>query len=166
MNLLKYAMFVVLGVVTAGSARAATELGQFNDWTAFTDNAGGQKSCFVVSKPTKKAPSNVRRDEVLFYVTYWANNPRQAEPNVVTGYPYKPGSNPTISIGDATFSMFAKGDAAWMADAASENKLVAAMRKGSTMIVKGTSRRGTLTTDNYSLTGVTKALARAAKACQ
>lgn len=165
MNLLKYTICIVLGIAGSGAAQAATELGQFNAWTAFTDNVSGVKTCFVVSKPTKKAPSNVRRDEVLFYITYWSNKPGQAEPNVVTGYPYKPGSNPTISVGDATFSMFAKGDAAWLADTATERQLVAAMRKGSTMIVKGTSRRGTLTTDNYSLAGVTAALARAAKAC-
>ncbi|MHA1524566.1 MAG: hypothetical protein ACTSY1_09200, partial [Alphaproteobacteria bacterium] len=81
MNLLKYTICVALGIVLSSGAYGATELAQFNDWTAFTDNVSGQKTCFVVSKPTKKSPANVRRDEVLFYVTFWSNTPGQAEPN-------------------------------------------------------------------------------------
>jgi hypothetical protein len=34
------------------------------------------------------------------------------------------------------------------------------------MVVQGRSTRGTRTTDEYSLTGITKALAGAAKACK
>ena len=39
------------------------------------------------------------------------------------------------------------------------------MRKGRTMVVTGTSTRGTLTTDTYSLSGFTKASRAIAKAC-
>jgi hypothetical protein len=46
-----------------------------------------------------------------------------------------------------------------------EAKLLAAMRDGSKMIVKGTSRRGTLTTDEYSLKGISAALDKIASEC-
>jgi hypothetical protein len=39
------------------------------------------------------------------------------------------------------------------------------MQKGHSLIVKGTSRRGTNTTDTYSLQGVTAALESVAKEC-
>jgi hypothetical protein len=39
------------------------------------------------------------------------------------------------------------------------------MRAGSTMVVKGTSARGTRTTDTYSLKGVSAALDAIDKAC-
>ena len=49
---------------------------------------------------------------------------------------------------------------------ADEQKVVAAMKAGSTMVVQGRSTRGTLTTDEYSLNGITKALEAVTKACQ
>lgn len=39
------------------------------------------------------------------------------------------------------------------------------MRRGRTMTVQGESRRGTISTDVYSLSGVTAAIDSAARAC-
>jgi hypothetical protein len=39
------------------------------------------------------------------------------------------------------------------------------MRKGDEMVVRGKSRRGTITTDTYSLSGVTKAVDAITKVC-
>ena len=39
------------------------------------------------------------------------------------------------------------------------------MKKGSNLVVKGTSQRGTETTDSYSLTGITAGMAAIDKAC-
>ena len=39
------------------------------------------------------------------------------------------------------------------------------MKKGNRMVVKGTSSRGTLTTDTFSLKGFTKAYGAIGKAC-
>jgi hypothetical protein len=44
--------------------------------------------------------------------------------------------------------------------------LVDALKAGSKMVVKGTSRRGTNTIDEYSLAGISAALDSVAKACQ
>ena len=43
---------------------------------------------------------------------------------------------------------------------------MAAMKGGKAMVVKGTSSRGTLTTDTYSLAGFTAAYAAIGKACK
>lgn len=156
-------VFLAGGLLTAYAN--AAEIGQFKAWTAHAVDSAQGKVCYIVSVPTKKQPSNVNRDDVFFYVTTWAGQTKIAEPSVVTGYPYQPGSTTTISIGAKTTSMFTKGDSAWVADRASERKLIEAMKAGSTMIVKGTSRRGTVTTDTYSLSGVTAGLKALAKAC-
>ncbi|MFO1120388.1 MAG: invasion associated locus B family protein [Rhodospirillales bacterium] len=50
-------------------------------------------------------------------------------------------------------------------DAAVDRAIVAAMKAGKAMIVRGTSARGTLTTDTYSLSGFSAALAAIDKAC-
>ncbi|VAW10957.1 hypothetical protein MNBD_ALPHA09-1017 [hydrothermal vent metagenome] len=164
MRLMRATLVFLAGGLMSVSAYAA-EIGQFTDWTAHAVDSAQGKVCYIVSVPKKKQPSNVNRDDVFFYVTTWAGQTGVAEPSVVTGYPYQPGSTTTISIGANTASMFTKGDSAWVADRASEAKLIAAMKAGSTMIVKGTSTRGTVTTDTYSLSGVTAGLKALAKAC-
>jgi hypothetical protein len=61
--------------------------------------------------------------------------------------------------------MVTEGEAAWLAVEADEPAFVAAMKAGSKLVVKGTSSKGNAMTDNYSLSGVTAALAEIAKAC-
>lgn len=159
------ATLVLLTGLFGAQVAGAEEVGQFQDWTAHAVNSDQGKVCYIVSKPTRKQPSNVNRDEVLFYVTIWAEQPQFAEPSVVTGYPYQDGSTTTVSVGSSTFSLYTKGDSAWIDDRGVERELVDAMRAGATMIVKGTSRRGTVTTDTYSLSGVTAGLGALNKEC-
>ena len=46
-----------------------------------------------------------------------------------------------------------------------DNEVIIAMKKGLKMIVQGYSSRGTLTTDDYSLTGFTAAFNKLSKDC-
>ncbi|MCE2510856.1 MAG: invasion associated locus B family protein, partial [Alphaproteobacteria bacterium] len=52
-------------------------------------------------------------------------------------------------------SLFTEGDMAWAAETKTDQALVAALKKGNRMVVTGTSKRGTKTTDTYSLAGFT-----------
>ena len=49
---------------------------------------------------------------------------------------------------------------------ADEKKLIDAMKRGAEMSVTGTSSRGTLTRDNYSLAGISAALDKVAATCK
>jgi hypothetical protein len=46
-----------------------------------------------------------------------------------------------------------------------ESALVTALKNGANLTVTGTSKRGTVTTDTYSLIGITAALGRMAMEC-
>jgi hypothetical protein len=70
-----------------------------------------------------------------------------------------------VTIGTQSFALFGQGEQAWTRDGNGDAQLVKAMRAGATMVVKGTSARGTLTTDTYSLKGVSAALDAIDKAC-
>jgi hypothetical protein len=61
--------------------------------------------------------------------------------------------------------MVTEGEAAWLASTGDEISFVEALKAGSTLVVKGTSQRGTVTTDTYDLGGVTAAMAEIDKAC-
>lgn len=165
-SLILPAALVALALGAAGAAAQTPKLlGQDKDWGAYSVELDGGTTCYVLSRPKDQSPKNVRRDPVYFFVTARPKDKIRNQVSVITGYPYKEDSRATVEIGAAKFTLFTRDDKAWIEDIAEQDKLVAAMKAGSTMTVRGTSRRGTNTTDRYSLMGVTAALDRMAKAC-
>ena len=75
-------------------------------------------------------------------------------------------SEPTVTIGKKTFSLFTDTGHAFAHDKKSDIALIKAMIRGSTMIIKGVSSRRTKTTDTYSLKGVSAAMKAINKACK
>lgn len=155
-------------IATAASAEAAAPkvLGTFNDWEAYQLIEGAnQRTCYMASQPSKKEPGNVKRGDVLVFVTHRPADKERDVVNVQFGYPLKAGSDVQLSVGDAKFNLFANGEAAWTRGAADDKALVGAMMKGASMSVNGLSERGTKTVDTYSLRGFTAAYREITKAC-
>ena len=151
-------------VAAAGVAAAAPKQDAQNGaWTVFVDEEGG-KTCYMVSRPTAQSPTGLSWDPVI-YVMRGAVTSGRDEPSVRAGYQYQDGSTATASVGSDTFTMFTDKDGAWILEVEEERRLVEAMKKGSTMVIKGTSSRGNLTTDTYSLSGVTAGLTRINELC-
>lgn len=146
-------------------AQSARPIEKFQDWSAYVYDNDGKRLCFVSSEPKDMEPKNVIRGQVLFYVSTWAGTEIRNEISIKIGYPFKPDSAPVVQVGNDKFVMFAKDDKAFLASTEQENKLVEAMKKGNIMVVSGVSKRGTNTTDKYSLVGVSAALDRMAKDC-
>ena len=59
----------------------------------------------------------------------------------------------SVKVNNQTFKLFTQDDSAWAPDQSTDNKLADAIRRGSTLVVQGTSSRGTLTTDTFGLSG-------------
>lgn len=156
-------VFCASGPVFAQTAKFIEKKG---DWSVYAHDAGGKKTCFVVAQPRTQKPTNVKRDPVHFYVSNWPADKVANEISVKMGYPLKPGIPLEIKIGDKTFEGFTKGEGGYIEKTSVEKQVVEAMKAGITMVVQGRSTRGTLTTDEYSLSGVTDAIASSAKACQ
>jgi hypothetical protein len=143
-----------------------TALGTFGDWSAyqFTDDAGS-KVCFMSSKPKSAKGNYTRRGDIHAYITHWPSKGHKNMINIDTGYAYKTNSTVSVSIDGTTFTLATEGEKAWAYDQADDDKISAAIQKGSRMVVKGTSSRGTATTDTYSLKGTSKAYDAISKAC-
>ncbi|MBI1211444.1 MAG: hypothetical protein GC190_08275 [Alphaproteobacteria bacterium] len=147
----------------AGSAL----LGTFDAWEAYKGSDNGRGSvCYVVSQPQSKEPKGVNRDPVYFLITSWPSQKVVNEPSIIIGYPFKERSEVTVQVGSDKFQFFTKDDGAWLASRDDETKLIAAMRAAGDMTVKGMSKRGTLTTDGYSLKGISQALDKATEGCK
>lgn len=167
-------LLTALVPVTANAARkqaqstantAPQELGHANNWTAYTFTEKGAKVCYIIGKPIKSEPTNVNRGRIDVIITH---RPSEHAVNVVNfdvGYPFKEGSDAELDVDGREFTLFTDKESAWTPDAATDKTVTEALMKGNRAVLKGTSQRGTDTTDTYSLDGVTQVLTLADKAC-
>ena len=88
------------------------------------------------------------------------------EVSIIIGYPFKPNSEATVAVGTASFALYTQQDGAWIKNAAEEAHLIEAMRSGENAVIKGTSAKGTRSTDTFSLKGLAEALDRSDKDCK
>lgn len=160
------AALVVLAAGLTQAFAAPESLGKFGEWNAFTYSDESGKVCFVISEPQSANLSRkASRGQVFFMVTHWAGRKKFGEPSVIIGYPFNESQAPKISIGSDNFSMKASQDGAWIEENAEERKLIESMKAGTTMTVTGVSKRGTRSTDRYSLGGITAAMDTIDAAC-
>lgn len=150
------------------SAAEPTLIGQFGTWGAYTATPNGKKVCFALAKPSssKTNPPNRPRDPAYAFVSTRPAEKVVNEVSIMIGYALKPGSESTLEVGGATYAMYTQGDGLWIKNAAEEERMVEAMRKGADVTVKGVSAKGTETTDTFSLKGLAQALDRLAQDCK
>jgi Invasion associated locus B (IalB) protein len=143
-------------------------LGVFGDWGAYAASPGGKKVCFALAKPAKSetAPPNRPRDAAYLFVSSRPAEKVKDEVSIIIGYGFKANTDATLELGGASYAMYTQADGAWIKNAAEEVKLVEAMRKGGDLTVKGTSARGTGTTDMFSLKGLAQALDKVGEECR
>ena len=146
----------------------AVLLGQFGEWGAYRATPGGKKICFALSKPTSvtSEPSGRTRDAAYAFVSTRPSEKVKNEVSVIVGYPQKPGHDATAAIGSSTYAMYTQNDGAWVKNAAEEGQMIETMRRGTDLVVKSESARGTKTTDAYSLKGIAQALDKVADECR
>lgn len=164
---LRIGLAAVAFAAVAGSAQAApTLLGGSDDWEAYKNTDARGVVCWAISQPKTKEPAAAKRDQIYFLITSWPGASITNEPSIVIGYPFKDGAKATVQVGSDKFEFFTKADGAWQSSRADEARLVTALRAAPDMIVKGISKRGTLTSDTYSLKGLSAALDKIAEGCK
>jgi len=143
-------------------------LGQFGTWGAYSATPNGKKVCFALAKPStsKTNPPNRPRDPAYAFVSTRPAEKVFNEVSIMIGYALKPGSESTLEVGGASYAMYTQGDGLWIKNAAEEERLVEAMRRSADVVVKGTSAKGTETTDVFSLKGLSQALDRISQDCR
>ena len=145
-----------------------TLIGQFGTWGAYTATPNGKKVCFALAKPSssKTNPPNRPRDPAYAFVSTRPAEKVANEVSVMIGYTLKQGSESSLEVGGASYSMYTQGDGLWIKNAAEEERMVEAMRKSADATVKGVSAKGTETTDTFSLKGLSQALDKIAQDCR
>ena len=162
-------------MVSAPVAQAANPqqpIGTYDYWRVFVEGSGAAQYCFALGEPVSTLPKGAERGKIFMSIAHRPGQGVRNEVAVSIGYAFSSESNPFAKIDGESFSFFTgvraqngADDWAWLLNLKDQKRLVAAMKKGSEMIFKGTSARGTLTTDSYSLRGVTAAMKALDAAC-
>jgi hypothetical protein len=165
--------FVTGSSGTAWAADAPKLLGKFDDWEAYSYGTGKSLICYAQSLPKTQLPSSVVRGNVYFMVTHRPGQNVRNEISMRAGYPYSAKSKPFATIGSEKYQMFTgvseggeQSNWAWLDKPSQETQMVKDLRAGSSMVIKGTSEKGTLTTDTYSLKGSGGALKKIDETCK
>ena len=161
------ALIVALPLVTPAFAQGGAGqqlLGQFNDWSAYSASTEKGKICFAITQPKTRAPEGLKRDPAYFFVSHRPGDKVRNEVSIQIGFAAKAGSTADAAIDTNTFNLMTQGERAW-SNGQEDGKLVEAMRKGKNLQIKTTSLRGNVTTDTYSLKGVSAALDKIGKEC-
>ena len=167
---LPLAMLLALAVLAAPAWAAGTDqLGVFRDWTAYTAPTPQGKVCYALSNPIASLPKKLARDKAYVIISVWPGRGVRDELEIVPGYLYRDGEPVFAQVGAQRTEFFTRNEgksgSAWVKEVNNENALVAAMRGGSTLTVSGVSKKGTRTTDTFSLSGIAGALDRAHREC-
>ena len=167
---LRVCLSLMIAIVMAVPAHAQSKgrqfLGGYRDWDAFKEvQANGEHTCYMISVPKDTAPKDVRRGEIYVIITHWPEAKIKSQVNIVVGYPFRDNSTATAMVDGRSFKMFTQGERAWAYDDKQDRDMTDAMKRGTRLVVKGTSSRGTNTSDTYSLSGFTAAHNAITQAC-
>ena len=149
----------------AGAGKPAL-VATYGDWNAYVTQGAKDRTCYALAQPKERLPAALKRDPAYVFISSRPAENVKNEISVIMGFPLKDGGDAKADIGEAAFDLIAKGTSAWIKNAAEERQFVEALKKGSRLVVKAPSIKGNVTTDSYSLAGLSQALERVAKECQ
>ena len=156
-----------------GAAAAApvsakpTLVGTFGDWGVYVSQGAKSKVCYALGQPNARAPATLKKDAAYVFISNRPGEGVHNEVSIMTGVPLKEGAaGAKAEIGSVAYDLVAKGQNAFVKNAAEEGQFVGTLkRRGARLVVKLLSAKSGSVTDTYSLSGVQQALDRVAKEC-
>ncbi|MDX7952241.1 hypothetical protein P7D22_13760 [Lichenihabitans sp. Uapishka_5] len=150
----------------AAAAKPAL-VGTFGDWGVYVSQGAKSKVCYALGQPNARTPASLKKD--LGYV-FISNRPGEGvhnEVSIMAGVPLKEGAaGGRADIGGTGYDLVAKGQNAFVKNAAEEGQFVGTLkRRGAKLVLKLPSAKSGTVTDTYSLAGMQQALDRVAKEC-
>src|SRR3569623_635977 len=151
------AFLVATSVVGVASAQSVQVIGTFKDWAAYSASEGAGAVCFAMAKPATVAPQPDGYTQAYLYLTHRPAENVSNELNLVAVCEFAPYQPATLTVGGKSFDLFTQKDAAWLLDATQGQNLAGAMRAGQSVVIQGTSDKGILVNETFSLSGATAA---------
>lgn len=155
-RLAPFALLIAIAA-TPAAAQSVQALGEFRAWASYSAADGAGRVCFAMSKPTAVSPPVDGYTQGYLYLTHRPAEGVANELNLVAGFDFAPDQPAKLTVGGKSFDLFTQKDAAWLLDSTQNDDLAAALRAGSTVVVEGTTDKGILVTETFSLSGATAA---------
>lgn len=169
MTLIIRNIFILLVLLAPCSISAQEVKSKHEDWNFITSEVDGQQVCYLLSTPIDSKGNFKFRGDVYFIVT--SNNDKADEVNVSSGYFYKEGNSVGLEFPATSnkkikaFKLFSKDKNAWARTSEEDFEIIDLMKERSFVLIKGTSSKGTISSDKYSLKGFAKAFDEMKKTC-
>ena len=147
--------FLLISLLTTSNILADLVKGR---WSFVKD----KDYCYIGSLPTfLDIPKGKKRGE-SYILVYRINKKPDAIVQINSGYPYKEKEPVNVKIDKKNYEFYSEDDSAWTNN---DKEIIYAMKKGVDLSVTGISKRGTKTTDTYTLNGFTAAYNQLSKDC-
>tara|TARA_B100001105_G_scaffold198812_1_gene162574 strand:+ start:182 stop:649 length:468 start_codon:yes stop_codon:yes gene_type:complete len=147
--------FLLISLLTTSNILADLVKGK---WSFVKD----KDYCYIGSLPTfLDIPKGKKRGE-SYILVYRINKNPDAIVQINSGYPYKEKEPVNVKIDKKNYEFYSEDDSAWTNN---DKEIIYAMKKGVDLSVTGISKRGTKTTDTYTLNGFTAAYNQLSKDC-
>ena len=147
--------FLLISLLTTSNILADLVKGK---WSFVKD----KDYCYIGSLPTfLDIPKGKKRGE-SYILVYRINKNPDAIVQINSGYPYKEKEPVNVKIDKKNYEFYSEDDSAWTNN---DKEIIYAMKKGVDLSVTGISKRGTKTTDTYTLNGFTVAYNQLSKDC-
>ncbi len=152
----------ILFFLPIAALAAPQSLGREGAWEAVQDK--DRNTCYMLSFPLRSEGNYTKRDAAYLMVTIRPSDNVVGEVAFFAGYPYGD-KLVSVTIGSKTYKLVPKGEWAWTLNKEEDSALLNGMISGNQLVVKGYSKKGTLTTDTFSLSGVTASWRKVKAAC-
>ncbi len=140
-------------------------LGSYGDWGAYSAKTGKERTCYALATPKEREPASLKRDPAYVFISNRPGENVHNEVSIIMGFPMKDGGDARAESGGSDFTLVAKGPDAWIKNPAEEKLFIEALKKSSKLTIKAPSLKGHVTTDTYSLAGLSQALDKVQKEC-
>ena len=167
MFIMKKFIYIIIFKILLTSYLAANtpvSAGKYKNWESFKLITEKGKVCFAQTKPVKRAPSSITRNESRIFVTFRPSNEVKDEISITSGHNYKT-SSVVAKSGKRSFTFFSQNNSAWLLDEREEQKFIKLMKKATNLMITARTTKGAETVDHYSTMGFTKAYNTAKKIC-
>lgn len=142
-------------------------LGTFGGWRAFSFEEQGQMVCYMALPIRSAKPKGFARGASRLTITHRPSENSRDVVSYAAGYVLKPGSDVTVTIGKASFSLFTAQSSAWARDPATDRALAKTLRHAATLAITGVpAKQGAADiTDKLDVSGADQAYRAMSKAC-
>lgn len=161
MSMKKLLTAITILFASASPTVAADLDSTHTDWNVYHDSSD---TCYIASVPIAEDGNWSKRGQPYILVNFKDGKPDEI--NASSGYPYKKNVDAELTIEGKKFKLYTEGETAWARDSATDKEILAAMKAGAKMKLRGISGKGSYSEDTYSLKGISAAYKRMVELCK